>query len=402
MMDREVDSSGDVTGKRKLDQMKDESRSGKSTLENKDRDHEESGSKRQTNDDKDILDEDNLTDANMKMEESQEVALSGKVNFEKEEKIKELEQVIEDLKKKLQSKDSEMRQMEMEEESLRCGLRKRVDELVLANKKQEGMVQQILEKLECPVCMHIPRSGPVPVCPNGHFVCSKCKTDSCPTCRTVMGGGKSLLASTVLENIEHRCKFDDCEEKFALEDIEQHEAICSHRIVNCPGSCIQKVPLSKLVDHWKVSTSSCSSKTPKAINLGWNRLNFCTNVELSRKNMNWPPNVFTISTNIHLIIFPTKSEGQFYFIPVMTATEVECQQYYLEVVVHDQQTVVGFLGFQGTDMCVRFQGSPLSIDTEKIDQKLYGTNEPMMTKIMSKSIPKNSFGMSFKLTRKRF
>ena len=108
------------------------------------------------------------------------------------------------------------RQLEMEEESLRCGLRRRLDELVLANKKQEGMMQQILDKLECPVCLNIPRCGPVPVCPNGHFVCIKCKADSCPTCRTVMGSGKSLLASTSLENIEHKCKFDHCEEKFAL------------------------------------------------------------------------------------------------------------------------------------------------------------------------------------------
>ena len=274
-----------------------------------------------------------------------------------------------------------------------------MNDLDLANRKmakQEGMVHQLLDKLECPVCMSIPRSGPVPVCPNGHFVCSKCKTDSCPTCRTVMGAGKSLLASTVLENIEHKCKFDDCEEKFALENIEQHEALCSHRIVSCPGPCIQKAPLSKLVAHWEAS--KCCLKTPKAINMGWNRLDYCisASIELSRSHMDWPADVFKISFNNHLIFFPTKIEGQFYFVPVMTTSENECQQYKIEIVVHERQMEAGF---PGPGLCARFQGSPLSIDAEKKDQKLYGTNEALVTKIMSKWIHKNSFSLSFKMAR---
>ena len=112
--------------------------------------------------------------------------------------------------------------------------------------------------------------------------------------------------------------------------------------------------------------------------------------------MDWPADVFKISFNNHLIFFPTKIEGQFYFVPVMTTSENECQQYNIEIVVHERQMEAGF---PGPGLCARFQGSPLSIDAEKKDQKLYGTNEALMTRIMSKWIHKNSFSLSFKLGR---
>ena len=66
------------------------------------------------------------------------------------------------------------------------------------------LAKEVTDKVECPVCMDPPRSGPVYVCPNGHLVCMKCKrATTCPTCRIVMGGVKSLLAPTIIENIYH-------------------------------------------------------------------------------------------------------------------------------------------------------------------------------------------------------
>ena len=40
-----------------------------------------------------------------------------------------------------------------------------------------------------------------------------------------MRGGKSLLAVIILENIEHRCKFDLCIEHHSFEEIEKHVII---------------------------------------------------------------------------------------------------------------------------------------------------------------------------------
>ena len=60
--------------------------------------------------------------------------------------------------------------------------------------KHNALTSKLRDQVECPVCLEVPTSGPVHVCPNGHFVCSKCKGANCPTCRSRMGSGKSLLA----------------------------------------------------------------------------------------------------------------------------------------------------------------------------------------------------------------
>ena len=46
------------------------------------------------------------------------------------------------------------------------------EELKAEKKKIDDMKKQI----ECPVCLEVPRTGPVFVYPNGHFVCEQCKS----------------------------------------------------------------------------------------------------------------------------------------------------------------------------------------------------------------------------------
>ena len=38
----------------------------------------------------------------------------------------------------------------------------------------EKMLKEQQKLVECPVCLTLPRAGPVPCCANGHFVCSPC------------------------------------------------------------------------------------------------------------------------------------------------------------------------------------------------------------------------------------
>merc|ERR1719234_3124619 len=80
-----------------------------------------------------------------------------------------------------------------------------------ARGKAEGKLAEKLRQLvECPVCLFMPREGPVPCCVKGHLVCSpcldRCKEKGrldCPTCEEPMG--KSLLALAVIEEIQHEC-----------------------------------------------------------------------------------------------------------------------------------------------------------------------------------------------------
>jgi len=95
-------------------------------------------------------------------------------------------------------------------------------------KRKLNVVDKLMDSIECPVCFDIPRTGPVPVCPNGHLVCQDCKRDICPTCRVQMGNGRSLLAMTIIENIDHKCKFDDCDDNFPMDKVEEHEKVCRH------------------------------------------------------------------------------------------------------------------------------------------------------------------------------
>jgi len=111
-------------------------------------------------------------------------------------------------------------------------------------------------KVECPVCMEVPTSEPIHVCPNGHFVCSTCKQAKCPTCRSKILARKSLLAAVVIENIEHKCKHDDCEELLSIQEYQMHLDTCAHnpanRVVFCPASrelCGKKMELSKIFLH---------------------------------------------------------------------------------------------------------------------------------------------------------
>merc|ERR1719186_346958 len=110
-----------------------------------------------------------------------------------------------------------------------------------------NLVNKLKDKVECPVCLEIPWTGPVPVCPNGHLVRQDCKRDTCPTCRVQMGNGHSLLVVTILENIDHKCKFDECDDYFPVDKVKDLIKVCSHRTVTGPyGHCkVKQVSLSK-------------------------------------------------------------------------------------------------------------------------------------------------------------
>jgi len=320
-----------------------------------------------------------------KKELEQEVKTLKRKLKENKEKLdeKELEQEVKTLKRKLKEKEEELDEKEAEMDSSRSKII-----------KQDHLLQQLKDKVECPVCFEMPRGGPVPVCPNGHVVCETCKRDSCPTCRIAMGAGKSLLAGIIVENVDHKCKFGDCNEVFAPEDIEEHEAVCPHRTVSCPDvKCPVKVPLSKLVDHIIKSKERTHNQTPREILENWNKFDYKTTRE-DRKSSRWPMDVLFYSGET-FVVFPTKSEGQYYFVIVMFASETECSKYKFEMIIHDK------LGLNSnSEDTVKFQGSPLSIDLKKKDFNFYSASGPFMSKLIKKSNEGPIFCLSLKLSKK--
>ena len=122
-------------------------------------------------------------------------------------------------------------------------------------RKYEAMAREVGERVRCPTCLDIPTAGPVYTCPRGHCVCSSCyqgDSSRCPVCRARMSGTVSLLAATVIENLEHQCRWADagCQERLAAGQVEAHSKVCSYRTVHCPSNlCGEAVALPLLPLH---------------------------------------------------------------------------------------------------------------------------------------------------------
>jgi len=265
--------------------------------------------------------------------------------------------------------------------------------------KQKIILDKLKDKIECPVCLEIPRTGPAHVCSNGHFVCKKCRGDTCPTCRCPMGNGKSLLAVTVMENIDHKCKFSDCEEVFSVDTVDDHEKICEHRTVLCPNeSCSDAIPLSKMLDHLGQRTCSSDSE-PTVIDqeTGKGRANFKISSESSvaKRDLIWSVNTFVYQNN-SFVLYPRKFENFYYFTLVMLDSREECSKFNIELEVHERDSSSS----KDSSVSFRFSGQPCSIDEDKATLKYLGlsVNNMAMDKILRKSQSTAfAFSISFRI-----
>ncbi|QQP49286.1 E3 ubiquitin-protein ligase [Caligus rogercresseyi] len=117
------------------------------------------------------------------------------------------------------------------------------------------------ELLECPICLDLPRSGPLFGCKNGHLICNLCrekmseKRIQCPVCRSSDVHCRNLIAEKLMEellennNILFECRFstEGCKEKKEGRRIGDHEASCWYR---CVDPCKWKGPIKNLVKHF--------------------------------------------------------------------------------------------------------------------------------------------------------
>jgi len=232
--------------------------------------------------------------------------------------------------------------------------------------KNKKIVDTLLEKLECPVCLTIPRFGPTPICPNGHIVCSKCIKDLriCPMCRVNMGHAKSLLAKAVIENIDHKCDFAGCAEQLSHEKLNAHAKVCSHRPVLCPYvTCHVKVGLSKLVYHMQVNHNSKHKMIPSDHSHKF-EMHFRSNNP--NESVQWKPRTFSYN-NVCFCILVEKEKGHHYTYPVIFASSSDCSKYIIELAVHERSSTL-----ENSKYCFKLCGQPISIDEDKKELKSLG------------------------------
>jgi len=276
------------------------------------------------------------------------------------------------LKGKVEDLNITIEELKTKNEELNNSLKRKE----IANKKIQ-FINKLKDKRECPVCYDIPRSGPMFVCPNGHIVCSGCKRDICPSCRAHMGKVKSLLAETIIENIQHQCKYTDCGEYFDLDRVEGHEEACAHRIVNCPEVlCEEKVPLSKLLGHLVGGTCFGVYKPDPIENLQSRRFNFVGSY--SSPIGRWPLQLFDCEGATFAFI-PYRFEDTFCFPCVMFGTEEDCSKFQVNLEVFERSANSS----QECRSCFKFSGTPCSIDDDKARVRFDGltVNRVRMMKI---------------------
>jgi len=109
--------------------------------------------------------------------------------------------------------------------------------------------------VECPVCLVIPRSLPIPCCPAGHIMCRPCRGRvlHCPTCRRQLGDNTSSLAAALIERVKHKCQYSEfgCTHRDLLRPLTQHEEACPERTLQCPppNGCQERVQLRGYHEH---------------------------------------------------------------------------------------------------------------------------------------------------------
>ena len=106
-------------------------------------------------------------------------------------------------------------------------------------KSQGGLIEKLKGMMECPVCLSVPVEVPVPCCPVGHIICKSCLSSlrragrwNCPSCRLRIGNTTSLLAKTLVENMDHKCNLEGCDQVVPFKEYQQHQDECGHRMVN--------------------------------------------------------------------------------------------------------------------------------------------------------------------------
>ena len=116
-----------------------------------------------------------------------------------------------------------------------------------------------LNKLKCPVCFELPRTGSIYGCRNGHHACQTChpKLKKCAICRETELKSRQLMTEFVLQSVVDgvnvKCKHLHCDVSGQLEHITEHERLCLVREIHCPmyfrGECTFKGSMREFLRH---------------------------------------------------------------------------------------------------------------------------------------------------------
>jgi len=206
--------------------------------------------------------------------------------------------------------------------------------------KYRVLVEHLEERLECPMCLTVPRETPVITCKEGHLACSSCLQgwlaggrQECPYCRSeLLVGVKSLLADLVIRNIEHECNLNGCSQKVPFDDFADHQKRCQSRLVKCPGSnqlCNMMVPFCQVVpDHYRVCSDMTVCQFPDET------LSFSFSEDHLAMSFGW--DTIVIVNMLGTFFVRTEKDHSLFTVEVvMQGTEEDCAKVKAEIAVKD-------------------------------------------------------------------
>jgi len=231
--------------------------------------------------------------------------------------------------------------------------------------KNEKLVTELEERVRCPVCLDIPTTSPIHSCPAGHCLCSSCyqgKASTCPVCRAVMGANTSLLAMSIIQSIDHLCRFEGCDVKVPLKEFEMHKATCKFRVVICPSvMCKKGVAYCHVVDH---VLSECESSFVKR-NKGYKNVtgsNHETNYTID--NASLLTNQFSVDgfcfKDHYFFLTNNKVEGFYRNMYVqMLGTKEECDRFSVGITIRNENR----------DGSISYTSKPFPLEIDDEDKK---------------------------------
>jgi len=267
-----------------------------------------------------------------------------------QDEIKRLKEVVKEQEKMLASKNKKLLEMEaswnkMEREKFKVEAENiKVEDRWIKVEDEKKQFEVKLQKLiECPVCLTLPRNGPVPCCANGHLVCSPCLEKlrgedrmDCPTCREPFGEGKSLLAFALAEQVQHACHHQGCTKTTSLQRIVQHEKECKWRLILCPGdgrSCTEMTPFCNVEAHAQ-KCEDCvwpPTESPEA--------GLILDKHLDRDQLDddacWPTNIIRSGGKLFFCRVDYETDENFTVDMVMKGNQEDCEKFLIEASIVD-------------------------------------------------------------------
>ena len=251
------------------------------------------------------------------------------------------------MKYEIKLMQEEKKQMQEENKDVKEEYKQITDE----NKQMKDVVEELREMIECPVCLLVPRQrGPVPVCSNGHILCHACtdrirldaraagENAKCPSCTFDLGNTTSLLASRLVERVEHECEHNGCEQMIAFDQLVNHQMSCSFRKVLCPGSgktCKNvEMPLNKVEEHIKTCPDNLK---PIQLNNAVVKLRMSERYKDSEETLLWGSHTFMV----HGKTFFMRKKREKHILhceTVMLGGAEECKGFFVDTKILDKDS----------------------------------------------------------------